>query len=146
MRVFVFCFQRFNGNILQKKQPGSKPQQYCCVAIGSRDRSLSVWLTSLKRPLVVIHELFTHSVLDASWSPCGLRLAACSWDGSVVFVEFTQQELGQPLDSAKQVHRNSNFFSDNESEILLISQLCSSFRVLFMRTCTGNPWYRAVVR
>lgn len=94
--------QRFNGNILQKKQPGSS-KQYCCVAIGSRDRSLSVWLTSLKRPLVVIHELFTHSVLDASWSPCGLRLAACSWDGSVVLIEFTQQELGQPLDPAEQV-------------------------------------------
>jgi hypothetical protein len=42
-------------------------------------------------------------VLDASWSPCGLRLAACSWDGTAVFVEFTQQELGQPLDPAEQV-------------------------------------------
>ncbi|XP_020291848.1 protein HIRA homolog isoform X2 [Pseudomyrmex gracilis] len=101
-RKAVTCV-KFNGNILQKKQPGSsKPQQYCCVAIGSRDRSLSVWLTSLKRPLVVIHELFTHSVLDASWSPCGLRLAACSWDGTAVFIEFTQQELGQPLDPAEQ--------------------------------------------
>ncbi|XP_050450855.1 protein HIRA homolog [Cataglyphis hispanica] len=101
-RKAVTCV-RFNGNILQKKQPGSsKPQQYCCVAIGSRDRSLSVWLTSLKRPLVVIHELFTHSVLDASWSPCGLRLTACSWDGTAVFIEFTQQELGQPLDPAEQ--------------------------------------------
>ncbi|XP_063982200.1 protein HIRA homolog isoform X1 [Diachasmimorpha longicaudata] len=101
-RKAVTCV-RFNGNILKKKQPGSsKPQQYCCVAIGSRDRSLSVWLTSLKRPLVVIHELFTHSVLDLSWSPCGFRLAACSWDGSVAFVEFTQQELGQPLDPAEQ--------------------------------------------
>ncbi|XP_034936574.1 protein HIRA homolog [Chelonus insularis] len=101
-RKAVTCV-RFNGNILQKKPPGSlKPQQYCCVAIGSRDRSLSVWLTSLKRPLVVIHELFTHSVLDTSWSPCGLRLAACSWDGTVAFIEFTQQELGQPLDPAEQ--------------------------------------------
>lgn len=51
----------------------------------------------------MIHELFTHSVLDASWSPCGLRLAACSWDGTAVFIEFTQQELGQPLDPAEQV-------------------------------------------
>ncbi|XP_015600731.1 protein HIRA homolog [Cephus cinctus] len=101
-RKAVTCV-RFNGNILQKKQPGtSKPQQYCCVAIGSRDRSLSVWLTSLKRPLVVIHELFTHSVLDASWSPCGLCLAACSKDGTVAMIEFTQQELGQPLDPAEQ--------------------------------------------
>lgn len=102
-RKAVTCV-RFNGNILQKNQPGStKPQQYCCVAIGSRDRSLSVWLTSLKRPLVVINELFTHSVLDLSWSPCGLRLAACSWDGTVAFVQFTEKELGQPLDPAEQV-------------------------------------------
>ncbi|KYM81537.1 Protein HIRA like protein [Atta colombica] len=94
-RKAVTCV-RFNGNILQKKQPGSsKPQQYCCVAIGSRDRSLSVWLTSLKRPLVVIHELFTHSVLDASWSPCGLRLAACSWDGTASSLH--ERLYGKPL-------------------------------------------------
>lgn len=43
-------------------------------------------------------------MLDASWSPCGLRLAACSWDGTAVFIEFTQQELGQPLDPAEQVN------------------------------------------
>lgn len=101
-RKAVTCV-RFNGNILQKKQPNSsKPQQYCCVAIGARDRSLSVWLTSLKRPLVVVHDLFTHSVLDTSWSPCGMRLVACSWDGTVVLIEFSQEELGQPLDPAEQ--------------------------------------------
>lgn len=59
----------------------------------------------MKRPLVVIKELFTHSVLDLSWSPCGLRLAACSWDGTVAFVEFTEKELGQPLDPAEQVNK-----------------------------------------
>lgn len=96
--------QRFNSNIFQKKQGGSsKAREYCCLAIGSRDRALSVWLTSLKRPLMVINELFTHSVLDASWSPCGLRLAACSWDGTVAFMEFTQQELGRPLSPEEQV-------------------------------------------
>ncbi|KAK0094338.1 hypothetical protein PV326_011212 [Microctonus aethiopoides] len=108
-RKAVTC--RFNSNILKKKQPGSlKPQQYCCVAIGSRDRSLSVWLTSLKRPLVVIQELFTHSVLDTSWSPCGLRLAACSWDGTVAFIEFTRQELGQPLDPTEQCNLHERLY------------------------------------
>jgi protein HIRA/HIR1 len=98
-------FQRFNGNILQKKTSGvNKPLQFCCVAIGSRDRSLSVWSTSLKRPLVVIHELFVSSVLDISWSSCGMCLCACSKDGTIVFIEFTEQELGQPLDSAQQVN------------------------------------------
>jgi hypothetical protein len=58
---------------------------------------LSVWLTALKRPLVVIHELFNNSVLDLSWSGSGLQLMACSWDGSVAFVEFSEEELGKPL-------------------------------------------------
>ncbi|XP_047105230.1 protein HIRA-like, partial [Schistocerca piceifrons] len=90
--------RRFNSNILQKQyHSSSKPQQYCCCAIGSRDRSLSVWLTALKRPLVVLHELFTNSVLDLSWSCTGLQLMACSWDGTVAFVEFSEDELGKPL-------------------------------------------------
>ncbi|XP_047097775.1 protein HIRA-like isoform X1 [Schistocerca piceifrons] len=96
-RKAVTCV-RFNSNILQKQyRSSSKPQQYCCCAIGSRDRSLSVWLTALKRPLVVLHELFTNSVLDLSWSCTGLQLMACSWDGTVAFVEFSEDELGKPL-------------------------------------------------
>lgn len=84
-------------------------------------------MTSLKRPLVVIHELFTHSVLDASWSPCGLRLAACSWDGSVVLIEFTQQELGQPLDPAEQVCVLCNSFWIIKNDLFLFH-----YRVVFM--------------
>ena len=81
----------------------SKIIQFCCVAIGSRDRSLSVWSTCLKRPLVVINELFVASVLDISWSPSGLYLCACSKDGTVAFIEFSEDELGHPVDSAGQV-------------------------------------------
>lgn len=99
-------FQRFNGKILEKTNDGKKSITFCCAAIGSRDRSLSVWSTCLKRPLVVIHEVFVSSVLDICWSPCGLRLCACSKDGTVVFVEFSEKELGQPMDPASQV----NFF------------------------------------
>lgn len=96
--------QRFNSNICQGKLPGGvKSQKYCCLAIGSRDRAVSVWLTSLKRPLIVIRELFTHSVMDASWSPCGFHLAACSWDGTVAFITFSTQELGQPLNEQQKV-------------------------------------------
>ncbi|XP_063920642.1 protein HIRA homolog isoform X2 [Zophobas morio] len=96
-RKAVTCV-RFNSNILKKMSPGSpKSQQYCCCAIGSRDRSISVWLTSLKRPLVVIKDLFDDSVLDISWSSNGLYLFACSWDGSVACVIFDQKEIGIPL-------------------------------------------------
>ncbi|CAG9818845.1 unnamed protein product [Phaedon cochleariae] len=96
-RKAVTCV-RFNSNILKKETPDKpKSTQYCCCAIGSRDRSISVWLTSLKRPLVVIKDLFDDSVLDISWSSNGLYLLACSWDGTVACVTFTQQEIGTPL-------------------------------------------------
>ncbi|KAF5276450.1 hypothetical protein FQA39_LY06519 [Lamprigera yunnana] len=96
-RKAVTCV-RFNSNILKKLLPsGPKTQQYCCCAIGSRDRSLSVWLTSLKRPLVVIKDLFDDSVLDISWSSDGMNLLACSWDGTIACVEFVPREIGNPL-------------------------------------------------
>ena len=88
---------RFNSNIYQKKRSEKKPQYYCCCAVGSRDRSLSIWLTAFKRPLVVIHDLFSNSVLDISWTPNGLQLLCCSLDGSVAFVDFDPQEVGNPL-------------------------------------------------
>ncbi|KAI1285752.1 Protein HIRA [Halotydeus destructor] len=71
---------------------------HSCLALGSRDMAVSVWLTSLRRPLVVVHELFAASVMDLSWSRCGRHLAACSWDGSVAFMLFSHAELGgRPL-------------------------------------------------
>lgn len=61
--IFLFISQRFNPNILKKVDSKTgKNVQYCCVAIGSRDRSISIWFTSLKRPLVVVHDIFDDSV------------------------------------------------------------------------------------
>ncbi|GJQ84164.1 hypothetical protein Trydic_g2841 [Trypoxylus dichotomus] len=100
-RKAVTCV-RFNSNILKKFTPSSpKAQQYCSCAIGSRDRSISVWLTSLKRPLVVIKDVFDDSVLDISWSSNGLHLLACSWDGTVVCVIFNPNEIGVPLSASE---------------------------------------------
>ena len=72
-------------------------ENHGCVAIGSRDRSLSVWLTNLKRPLVVMHDLFTDSILDVSWGRDGYELLACSTDGTVAHFAFTEKELGVTL-------------------------------------------------
>ncbi|CAH0701563.1 unnamed protein product [Spodoptera exigua] len=90
-RKAVTC-ARFNNNIFVKE--GKK---CCCAAVGSRDRALSIWLTSLKRPLVVVHDLFSDSVLDLSWSSDGLNLLACSSDGTVACIQFTNKEIGTPL-------------------------------------------------
>ncbi|KAJ7309675.1 hypothetical protein JRQ81_007734 [Phrynocephalus forsythii] len=92
---------KFNPKIFKKKQKNgssTKPTcPYCCCAVGSKDRSLSVWLTCLKRPLVVIHELFDKSIMDISWTLNGLGIIVCSMDGSVAFLDFSQDELGDPL-------------------------------------------------
>ncbi|CAD0197015.1 unnamed protein product [Chrysodeixis includens] len=90
-RKAVTC-ARFNNNIFVKEG-----RKYCCAAVGSRDRALSIWLTSLKRPLVVVHDLFSDSVLDLSWSSDGLNLLACSSDGTVACIQFTNKEIGTPL-------------------------------------------------
>ncbi|KAM3826358.1 protein HIRA isoform 3-T3 [Vipera latastei] len=92
---------KFNPKIFKKKQKNGSSTKascpYCCCAVGSKDRSLSVWLTCLKRPLVVIHELFDKSIMDISWTLNGLGILVCSMDGSVAFLDFSQDELGDPL-------------------------------------------------
>ncbi|KAH8396225.1 hypothetical protein KR222_005671, partial [Zaprionus bogoriensis] len=95
-RKAVTCV-RFHNSILTRHLAGdspSKPMQYCVLAVGSRDRSLSVWMTTLQRPMVVIHELFNDSVLDISWGPQQCLLMACSGDGSIACLQFTEEELG----------------------------------------------------
>ena len=95
-RKAVTCV-RFNDNIFEKELDNKKSAQFVCLAIGSRDRSMSVWLTSLKRPLFVIHDVFESSILDLAWSKDGLVLLACSMDGSVAAVVLNEKELGNVL-------------------------------------------------
>ncbi|KAG5683271.1 hypothetical protein PVAND_012561 [Polypedilum vanderplanki] len=96
-RKAVTCV-RFHNSILKKQsQKTNKTQQYCCLAIGSRDRCLSVWMTALQRPLLVIRDLFEDSILDLSWSSDGYTLLACSGDGTVACLQFTEDQLGKPL-------------------------------------------------
>ncbi|CAB0037827.1 unnamed protein product [Trichogramma brassicae] len=96
-RKAVTCV-RFHQRILARDK-----KHYCVAALGSRDRSISIWSTALKRPLVVVHELFVASILDISWSQTGLCCCACSKDGTTVFIQFNHDELGEPLDPASQV-------------------------------------------
>ncbi|KAK6018432.1 hypothetical protein OSTOST_15985, partial [Ostertagia ostertagi] len=71
-----------------------------CVAIGSRDKSLSVWvLPRVKRPVVVLQRLFKHSVTDMSWR--GTDLVVSSQDGSIKYLSFREKELGTMLSPQK---------------------------------------------
>lgn len=49
------------------KTGGKEPQPYNVIAIGSQDRTITVWTTASPRPLFVAKHFFTQSVVDLSW-------------------------------------------------------------------------------
>ncbi|KAJ1930566.1 HIR complex subunit [Tieghemiomyces parasiticus] len=67
------------------------------VAVGSQDRSVSVWTTNNPRVLEVSDATFEHNVTDLDWTPDGLTLMASSYDGTVAVMTFEEHELGQPV-------------------------------------------------
>ncbi|XP_061368533.1 protein HIRA-like [Gastrolobium bilobum] len=83
------------------KSGNKEPQPYNVIAIGSQDRTITVWTTASPRPLFVAKHFFTQSVVDLSWSPDGYSLFACSLDGSVATFHFEVKELGQKLSDAE---------------------------------------------
>lgn len=119
-RKAVTCL-RFSPKTFYTKDKKDRKSKYFCVAIGSRDRSLSVWVINRTRPLFVMHDLFSDTILDLSWSQDGYKLLICSSDGTVAFFEFTEMDLGKALDSEevrKDLHKlyGKNMISMNSKK------------------------------
>ncbi|PKI53666.1 protein HIRA isoform X2 [Punica granatum] len=83
------------------KAGGKESQPYNVIAIGSQDRTVTVWTTASARPLFVAKHFFAQSVVDLSWSPDGYSLFACSLDGTVATFHFEADELGSRLSDAE---------------------------------------------
>ncbi|KAK8970708.1 Protein HIRA [Platanthera guangdongensis] len=83
------------------KSASKEHQPYNVIAIGSQDRTITVWTTASARPLFVAKHFFTQSVVDLSWSSDGYALFASSLDGSVATFHFEVKELGQRLTDAE---------------------------------------------
>lgn len=79
------------------KNGGKESQPYNVIAIGSQDRTITVWTTASARPLFVAKHFFSQSVVDLSWSPDGYSLFACSLDGTVATFHFEVKEIGHRL-------------------------------------------------
>ncbi|KAJ2907603.1 HIR complex subunit, partial [Coemansia aciculifera] len=106
---------RFNPRVFARS---ADPAVTSCVcAAGGQDRGVSVWLTSQHMPLAAATHLFSGNVMDLAWhTPPQLLegesdddsdrvvayLAACSYDGTVALLEFTQAEIGRPIPIADQ--------------------------------------------
>ncbi|XP_052203164.1 protein HIRA isoform X2 [Diospyros lotus] len=94
------------------KTGGKESQPYNIIAIGSQDRTITVWTTASPRPLFVAKHFFTQSVVDLSWSPDGYSLFACSLDGTVATFHFEEKELGQRLTDAELDELKRNRYGD----------------------------------
>ncbi|GAD96636.1 histone transcription regulator Hir1, putative [Paecilomyces variotii No. 5] len=67
------------------------------IACAGGDKSLSVWITSNPRPIVITQDIASKSICDLAWSPDGTCLFACALDGTILAVRFEDAELGFPM-------------------------------------------------
>lgn len=77
----------------QADNPGAQ-HRITVIACAGADKSLSVWITSKARPIVVAQEMAAKSISDLAWSPDGKCLYATALDGTIVAVQFEEGELG----------------------------------------------------
>jgi protein HIRA/HIR1 len=74
---------------------GSTAQHHITViACAGGDKSLSIWITSNARPMVVAQEMAAKAISDLAWTPDGKCLFATALDGTIVAVRFEDGELG----------------------------------------------------
>lgn len=84
----------------------------CLLAIGSKDRALSLWLTSPRQPMCIINDFFASGILDMSWcindETGSTTLGICSPDGACAFITLKKGEIGTPLTKQEM----AKFYSD----------------------------------
>ncbi|KAL5717078.1 hypothetical protein ACHQM5_010151 [Ranunculus cassubicifolius] len=98
------------------KVSSKESHPYNVIAIGSQDRTITVWTTASARPLFVAKHFFTQSVVDLSWSPDGYALFACSLDGTVATFHFEVKELGHRLTDLELDELRKNLYGDAKSQ------------------------------
>ncbi|CAA0810678.1 homolog of histone chaperone HIRA [Striga hermonthica] len=94
------------------KPEAKDSQPYNVIAIGSQDRTITVWTTASPRPLFVAKHFFSQSVVDLTWSPDGYSLFACSLDGTVATFHFDANEIGHKLTDSELQDLKRNRYGD----------------------------------
>ncbi|KAM0677760.1 hypothetical protein BDAP_001609 [Binucleata daphniae] len=62
------------------------------LALGSQDKSISLWYNKNPRPFLLIKNIFEQPILDMFWKENDLY--ACSYDGKVKILQFEKNEFG----------------------------------------------------
>ena len=90
----------FNPHLFRSGDPQSAALS-TCIALGSQDCKITVWISGKARPVLIAKTFFTRSIVDLSWSPCGRLLFAASIDGSIAYFYFREEELGEAVPKAE---------------------------------------------
>lgn len=82
--------------LIEANLKNGKRMQLTCAAVGSRDKSISIWVfPGTLKPLFVINNIFNHTVMDFAW--CGRNLLACSQDGTVKVIHLSESVIGEMI-------------------------------------------------
>lgn len=57
-----------------------------------------------------MEKLFSGPVLDLTWSTVGHHLLACSFDGTVALLKFSENELGRTISKQEKVLNSEDSF------------------------------------
>ena len=90
---------RFHPRMVRVKETN---EVTCLLAIASKDRAVSFWLSSRPKAFLALHELLDDEVVDLSWATNSIELAACSITGKIKFVLFRDSEIGRLLTQHEQ--------------------------------------------
>jgi protein HIRA/HIR1 len=93
-------------------QGHAAPNLVTVIACAGGDKSLSIWITSNPRPIVVTQDISAKSISDLAWSPDGKCLFATTLDGTILVVRFEDAELGYPM-SLEENERSLTKFGTN---------------------------------
>jgi protein HIRA/HIR1 len=97
VEVCSFSPRLYSTEPPNKKQPDGQPvpqNHITVIACAGGDKSLSIWITSNARPMVVAQEMAAKAISDLAWTPDGKCLFATALDGTIVAVRFEDGELG----------------------------------------------------
>ncbi|KAE8148131.1 TUP1-like enhancer of split-domain-containing protein [Aspergillus avenaceus] len=95
VEVCAFSPRLYSSQPADKQADQQGAQNHVTViACAGGDKSLSIWITSNPRPIVVAQELAAKSLSDLAWSPDGRCLYATALDGTILAVRFEDGDLG----------------------------------------------------
>lgn len=107
-----------NYNPVLFKDSTNKIITYC--AIGGIDKTVSIWSIDKNKPVIAITDIVEEKITDLCWAENGFNLYISSASGDVVVLNFTEKELGTPLDPKdKEAYITKHYGSVDNGGVLL---------------------------